>query len=409
MAARPGRKRTELSHCYYEGFLEKRSFKDKASRKLWTCLCGNTLFFFNSNKDSNYIEKLDLSGFISITDDNSWDHKVGVARLSLRLKDGEFNFTAPTAEARELWKAYIHSVAELSVPSSCNLLPGQIHVLKETIKREGTRRQTLSPPADSSLYVTLKPDMPACYYPVSRIEAEVMLEKYADKGNLLLRPGSTGNSFAVTTRQDLNGPIVRHYLVNRKHDGGFTIDVENPIPCATLHDVINYLVEKTSGTLIPLIMENAYDSNILFIHSNEENGEKSVQCALSNPVLSQTLPPKPAPRKLIPFSKAEPEPDTGECLYMNEDALQDIMKEEAERLSSCTDLPKPDKPSLRQALMPPTRTAAPRSFPASSSTTDNPSGKTRAYSLPSVQPDHRVQSISEELKVKFEKIRKLQE
>lgn len=40
-----------------------------------------------------YIEKLDLSDFISITDDNSWDHKVGVARLSLRLKDGEFNFT----------------------------------------------------------------------------------------------------------------------------------------------------------------------------------------------------------------------------------------------------------------------------------------------------------------------------
>lgn len=34
------------------------------------------------------------------------------------------------------------------------------------------------------------------------------------------------------------------------------------VPCATLHDVINYLVEKTDGVLIPLIIEEQYEKNI---------------------------------------------------------------------------------------------------------------------------------------------------
>lgn len=34
------------------------------------------------------------------------------------------------------------------------------------------------------------------------------------------------------------------------------------IPCATLHDVVTFLVEKTEGVLIPLILEEAYDKSI---------------------------------------------------------------------------------------------------------------------------------------------------
>lgn len=45
----------------------------------------------------------------------------------------------------------------------------------------------------------------SCFRPVSRIEAEVLLERYPDCGNMLLRPGRDGTSLAVTTRQDLNG------------------------------------------------------------------------------------------------------------------------------------------------------------------------------------------------------------
>lgn len=34
------------------------------------------------------------------------------------------------------------------------------------------------------------------------------------------------------------------------------------IPCATLHDVVSYLVENTDGVLIPLIIEEPYDKSI---------------------------------------------------------------------------------------------------------------------------------------------------
>lgn len=40
-----------------------------------------------------YIEKLDLSGFISITDDGSYDRNLGAARLNFQMKDENIKFT----------------------------------------------------------------------------------------------------------------------------------------------------------------------------------------------------------------------------------------------------------------------------------------------------------------------------
>ncbi|KPP58813.1 signal-transducing adaptor protein 2-like [Scleropages formosus] len=84
------------------------------SQRLWTCLCGNALFFFNSTKDAAYAEKLELSGFVSLTDDDTRDKNLEAARLTLRL------------EARELWKGFIRSVVERH-PDCGNLLlrPGR--------------------------------------------------------------------------------------------------------------------------------------------------------------------------------------------------------------------------------------------------------------------------------------------
>uniref|UniRef100_A0A8C9X490 Signal transducing adaptor family member 2b n=1 Tax=Sander lucioperca TaxID=283035 RepID=A0A8C9X490_SANLU len=210
----------------------------QTSRKLWTSLCGNTLFFFNDMRDTGYIEKVDLSGFISITDDGSQDRNLDAARFILQMKDINIKFTS-----RELWKGYIQSVAELSVPSSLTLLPGQIHMLKEAVEKEKERKRNVAQPAvlNHCPYVSFQADMPACYHRVSRLEAELLLEKEAKRGNLLLRPGSNGTSFAVIAKEKL-----------------FSVQV----PCATLHDVINYLVEKTDGVLIPLIIEGAYEKNI---------------------------------------------------------------------------------------------------------------------------------------------------
>ncbi|XP_040896555.1 signal-transducing adaptor protein 2-like isoform X2 [Toxotes jaculatrix] len=380
MAKRAGRQRNQLPTCYYEGYLEKRSFKDKTSRKLWTCLCGNTLFFFNDKREADYIEKLDLSGFVSVADDSSQDRNLDAARLNLKTKDENIRFTAPNAEARELWKGYIQSVAELTVPSSLNLLPGQIHMLREAVDKEKERIKNVFPPdVSSSPYITLQADMPACYHSVSRLEAELLLEKEAKRGNLLLRPGRDGNSFAITTRQDHDGSIFRHYRVTRKHDGSFAIDVDNPVPCATLYDVINYLVEKTDRVLVPLIIEEPYEKNISFIWSDNENGEKSVQQAPSN-LAPPSVPPRPVEEK------------------------EDSSAED----SSAVVLPQPEKTPPKKAMMPPI--PAPRRLtlntppppPPSSASSTNTDSKTKSHINPLGQ------TISE-LKLKLEQKAKSQE
>ncbi|XP_042272192.1 signal-transducing adaptor protein 1-like [Thunnus albacares] len=393
MAKRTGRQRSQLPHCYYEGFLEKRSFKDKKSRKLWTCLCGNTLFFFNEKRDTSYIEKLDLSDLISITDDGSVDRNLDAARMNVQMKDENIKFTAPNAEARELWKGFIHSVTELSVPFSLNLLPGQIHMLKETVEKEKERKKKIPPPAvtSSNPYITVQADMPACFHSVSRLEAELLLEREAKRGNLLLRPGSSGSSFAVTTRQDLNGSIFKHYRVTRKHEGGFTIDVDDPVPCATLHDVINYLVETTDRVLIPLILEEAYEKNISFIRSDNENGEKSVQDAPSY-LIPPSLPPKLALRSPTPEPALEAVVE--ESLYLN-DMLEETEQEKED--SSVVLLPQTDKRAPKKAIMPPI--PVPRKLTSSTSIPSSaslPNTKMRAHL------DPLGQTISE-LKMKLEK------
>ncbi|KAM7400843.1 hypothetical protein PAMA_005157 [Pampus argenteus] len=96
----PGGPRAQLPPCYYEGYLETRGPKEKASKRLWTCLCGNALYFFNNAKDTHYVEKLDLSGFVSLKDDCSRDRNLEAARLILRMKDGEIKLTViPTQNA----------------------------------------------------------------------------------------------------------------------------------------------------------------------------------------------------------------------------------------------------------------------------------------------------------------------
>lgn len=47
---------------------------------------------------------------------------------------------------------------------------------------------------------------PSCFLKVSRLEAQLLLERYPECGNLLLRPSGDGTGgVSVTTRQTLNG------------------------------------------------------------------------------------------------------------------------------------------------------------------------------------------------------------
>ncbi|KAF5892682.1 signal-transducing adaptor protein 2, partial [Clarias magur] len=291
---RAHRKRAQLPPCYYEGFLEKRSLRNRTSRKLWAALCGDALFFFNNSKDCDYVEKQELSNFVSLTDDPSLDRKLDAARLHLRLKEDDIYLTAPSLEACELWKGFILSVVKLQVPTSLNLLPGQVHMLTEVVAKEKERLKEIAEKAAAT--PDTNHNMPACFYKLARIEAETFLEKHKDKGNMLLRPSRDGTCFAVTTRQELNGPVFQHYRVTRIPDGGFAIAVTNPITCKTLHDVINYLIETTGGTYKPLVLQHTYEENIVYVDYDEKNGEKTMRCASSSPVRPK-LAPKPAPGK----------------------------------------------------------------------------------------------------------------
>lgn len=50
------------------------------------------------------------------------------------------------------------------------------------------------------------PAHPSCFLKVSRLEAQLLLERYPECGNLLLRPSGDGTGgVSVTTRQTLNG------------------------------------------------------------------------------------------------------------------------------------------------------------------------------------------------------------
>ncbi|XP_049582849.1 signal-transducing adaptor protein 1 isoform X2 [Syngnathus scovelli] len=381
MNKRQGRPFIVMPHLYHEGYLEKRSFKDKKSRKLWTCLCGNTLYFFNDRRDNDYIEKVELSGPITITDDNTMDYKLDAARLNLQTKDSDIKFSAPTAEARELWKGLIQSVSELSVPSMLNLLPGQMVMLEEVVKKEKERvrnAQQCSPTKD----LESAKEMPDCFHPVTRTEAEVLLERQASRGNMLLRPNRDSTGFAISTREEMNEPIFKHFRVSRRQDEGFTIDVHDPVSCASLHEIVEYFSEATNGALIPLTREETYEQNISYVSVDHENGEKRVRGA--SMLTHFTLPSQQA-KQALPRVPSE---DWDDNLYVNDTNHKD---------STVERLPEPDNKATEKSKKIPTPT--PRKFaPTPAATKSRHSRDSRMRNL----TDPHGPTISE-LKLKLEK------
>ncbi|XP_029772307.1 signal-transducing adaptor protein 2 [Suricata suricatta] len=137
---------------------------------------------------------------------------------------------------------------------------------------------------------------------VSRLEAQLLLERYPECGNLLLRPSGDGTGgVSVTTRQSLNGTwVVRHYKV--KHEGPkYVIDVEEPFSCASLHAVVNYFVSHTKKALVPFLPEEDYEKVLGYVEADKENGE-SVWVAPETPAPQSPgpTPPSGGPKQLPP-------------------------------------------------------------------------------------------------------------
>ncbi|KAK2087073.1 Signal-transducing adaptor protein 2 [Saguinus oedipus] len=284
-----------LPSHYYESFLEKKAPCDRDYKKFWAGLQGLTIYFYNSKRDFQHVEKLNLGAFEKLTDKIPWgsSHDPGT-HFCLVLRNQEVKLKAETLECREMWKGFILTVVEIPaftlMQPLCTLwktsLPPKVSefmalssglslslcdlgtaVHSRPAGRRGLRAEerTWSPGSrvgDAARH--------RCFLKVSRLEAQLLLERYPECGNLLLRPSGDGaDGVSVTTRQMHNGThVVRHYKVKREGTK-YVIDVEEPQPdrspvrpqfsCTSLDAVVNYFVSHTKKTLVPFLFDEDYE------------------------------------------------------------------------------------------------------------------------------------------------------
>ncbi|XP_059774715.1 signal-transducing adaptor protein 2 isoform X6 [Balaenoptera ricei] len=329
LALRPPRvpkPKSSLPSHYHESFLEKKGPRDRDYKKFWAGLQGLTLYFYNSYRDSQYMEKLDLGVFVKLTDEAPWgsSHDPGT-HFCLVLRNQEIKFKVESLESREMWKGFILTVVELRVPSNLTLLPGHLYMMAEALAKEEARRAL---------------EMPSCFLKVSRLEAQLLLERHPECGNLLLRPSGDGaGGVSVSTLQTLNGtPVVRHYKV--KCEGPkYVIDVEEPFSCTSLDAVVNYFVSHSNKKLMPFLLDDDYEkvigpaplrggpkqlppSSIAPVSSQDKlppllnqdenyvipTGDAPAANYVNQDVPSPSRPVVPKPRKLAMFQAKPPKP-----------------------------------------------------------------------------------------------------
>ncbi|KAJ7308334.1 hypothetical protein JRQ81_008870 [Phrynocephalus forsythii] len=268
---------------YYEGFVEKKKPREQDYKRYWAGLHGLALYFYHASRDVQYAEKIGLADFVSITDDNppqtaaNWS--TGEARLTLRTRTQEVMLKLESLESREMWKGVILTVVELKVPSTLTLLPGHLYMLSEALEKEKQRRSkpNHADPKEEK-------ELPDCFFWVSRTEAEVLLEKNENGGNMLLRPGGDGKSVAVTTRQTVNGTVmVKHYKI-RVDGGEYIIDFR----CSSLAGVVDFFVTNSKRLLVPLSLDESYAMTFEIMEMDRESGE-----SVPVPTKTSRIPPKP--------------------------------------------------------------------------------------------------------------------
>ncbi|XP_063476879.1 signal-transducing adaptor protein 2 isoform X5 [Symphalangus syndactylus] len=190
-----------LPSHYYESFLEKKGPSDRDYKKFWAGLQGLTIYFYNSNRDFQHVEKLNLGAFEKLTDEIPWgsSHDPGT-HFSLILRNQEIKFKVETLECREMWKGFILTVVELRVPTDLTLLPGHLYMMSEVLAKEEARRALETPSTH----------------------------------------------------------VVRHYKVKREGPK-YVIDVEEPFSCTSLDAVVNYFVSHTKKALVPFLLDEDYE------------------------------------------------------------------------------------------------------------------------------------------------------
>ncbi|XP_005858845.1 PREDICTED: signal-transducing adaptor protein 2 [Myotis brandtii] len=291
-----------LPSHYHESFLEKKGPRDRDYKKFWAGLQGLTLYFYKSNRDSQHLEKIDLGASVKVTDEAPCgsSHDPGI-HFNLFIRNQEIKFRVESLESREMWKGFILTVVELRVPSNLTLLPGHLYMMAEALAKEEARRAL---------------EMPSCFMKVSRLEAQLLLERYPECGNLLLRPSGDrargGASWSETghpvARCTCRTPLVRHYKVKREGPK-YVIDVEEPVSCASLQAVVNYFVLQTKNALVPFLLDEDYEKVLGYVEADKENGESVWVAPLAPAVLCPGAaapaggPKQPPPVPVMPVPR----------------------------------------------------------------------------------------------------------
>ncbi|KAM8939311.1 signal-transducing adaptor protein 2 [Pelodytes ibericus] len=285
---------------YYEEYMYKKDVNDKVYKKLWVGLLGNSLCFYSNHKDLRRVDCVCLKDFLSIKEStvNMSANASSEYLFSLYLTDREVQFKTESLESREMWRAYIITMAELSIPPSLTLLPGPLLALKEALEKEKQKQSQVD-----------VDEMPSCFYNVSRMEAETLLKENPEFGNLLLRPGGNQQSISVTTcQQNQRNFVLKHYRVTEEQNR-FVIQVEPRVACLSLVHVISHFVKSSHNLLIPFEKNSEYENRIGIIQVNDEDGEVTIRYGSDTPdnvqITHTSNVPPPLPRDPLPQEEYE--------------------------------------------------------------------------------------------------------
>ncbi|XP_019941825.2 signal-transducing adaptor protein 1 [Paralichthys olivaceus] len=265
---------------YHSGHLQKKNTAEKDFKNYYGELRGATLFLYEDESQDTDTEKLELEQLMSMESNCPYQReKPTVFTLSLLTKEVQLKMDNPFTG--EEWRGYILTMVKKEIPGDLQLLPGQMMLLLEALEWERRRNSTEShpplPPRPSFLpssssssssqpaddhpdYIT--PDLPACFFDVTRQEAERMLEANPENGGILLRPSSLRNNYAVTLRQlTPRGHVMKNYRVACTNSG-FVIELITAVTVSSLNEVLKYFLEKTEHRLHPYVTPEHYDTQI---------------------------------------------------------------------------------------------------------------------------------------------------
>lgn len=267
---------------YYSGYLLKKNTREKDFKKYFGELRGAVLFLYEDNTQDTYTEMLDLEQLTSMQLDSPIKKPTPTV-FSLTTHTEEIQLKMDNLDTGEEWRGYILTIVEKEIPSTLQLLPGQMLLLKEALAQEMTRRNIpgpnpplpprpsflfTSPASPSSSALHSKPDqsssknLPLGFYNVSRQEAEKMLETNPEFGSIILRPSSRANCYGLTLRQlTTSGPAMKNYRVTETKSG-FVIELDSPVKVPSLDEVLKYILKKTEYRLQPFTPSQAYDTRI---------------------------------------------------------------------------------------------------------------------------------------------------